>query len=99
MSGITRSRSPRHPASPARTLWRDRLVIGGAAAPALWPVLWAMWQWRQARITALAPSWAYDIPTAEAGEPEQAGIPPAESGEGREHHIPPAEAGEGELPD
>lgn len=48
------------PGDPARTLWRDRLVIGGAAAPALWPVLWATWQWRGARIRALAPSWAHD---------------------------------------
>ncbi|WP_040162825.1 hypothetical protein [Microbacterium gorillae] len=48
------------PGHPDRTLWRDRLVIGGAAAPVLWPALWAAWQWRQARIVALAPSWAYD---------------------------------------
>lgn len=50
------------PASDGRTLWRDRLVIGGAAAPALWPVLWGVWQWRAARIRALAPSWAHDLP-------------------------------------
>ncbi|KZE42334.1 hypothetical protein [Microbacterium sp. T32] len=43
-----------------RTLWRERLTIGGAAAPALWPGLWAMWQWRAARIRALAPTWAHD---------------------------------------
>jgi hypothetical protein len=48
------------PASPGRTLWRERLVIGGRAAPALWPVLWATWQWRGARIRALAPTWAHD---------------------------------------
>jgi len=48
------------PNDPARTLWRERLTIGGAAAPALWPGLWATWQWRAARIRALAPSWAYD---------------------------------------
>jgi hypothetical protein len=47
---------------PARTLWRDRLMIGGAAAPALWPALWATWQWRGARIRALAPSWAHAPP-------------------------------------
>ncbi|ALJ18974.1 hypothetical protein [Microbacterium sp. No. 7] len=47
-----------------RTLWRDRLVIGGAAAPPLWPVLWATWQWRAARLRALAPTWAFD-PEAE----------------------------------
>lgn len=45
---------------PHRTLWRDRLTIGGATAPLLWPALWATWQWRQLRITQLAPSWAFD---------------------------------------
>jgi hypothetical protein len=48
------------PGDPAKTLWRDRLVIGGRAAPVLWPALWATWQWRAARIRALAPSWAHD---------------------------------------
>ena len=48
------------PGDPLRTLWRERLVIGGAAAPALWPVLWATWQWRGARLRALAPTWAHD---------------------------------------
>ena len=48
------------PGDPAKTLWRDRLVIGGRAAPALWPVLWATWQWRGARLRALAPTWAHD---------------------------------------
>ncbi|GAA1706789.1 hypothetical protein GCM10009808_26010 [Microbacterium sediminicola] len=43
-----------------RALWRERLVIGGAAAPALWPGLWATWQWRSARVRAIAPSWAHD---------------------------------------
>ncbi|WP_029145621.1 hypothetical protein [Microbacterium luticocti] len=57
------------PGDPARTLWRERLVIGGAAAPALWPVLWTIWQWRSARIRALAPTWAHD--------PNPAGRPPA----------------------
>ncbi len=47
------------PGSPDRTLWRERLVIGGCAAPALWPGLWAIWQWRAARIRALAPSWSH----------------------------------------
>lgn len=54
------------PGRPGRTLWRDRLVIGGAAAPLLWPVLWATWQWRAARIRALAPSWAHDPEPAQA---------------------------------
>lgn len=48
------------PGDPTRTLWRDRLVIGGATAPLLWPVLWSGWQWRGARIRALAPTWAHD---------------------------------------
>ena len=53
------------PGDPSRTLWRDRLVIGGAAAAPLWPVLWATWQWRGARLKALAPTWAYDPEAAE----------------------------------
>ncbi len=53
------------PGDATKTLWRDRLVIGGVAAPALWPVLWATWQWRGARLRALAPTWAYDPETAD----------------------------------
>lgn len=45
------------PGEPGRALWRDRLVIGGPTAPALWPALWAAWQWRGVRIRALAPTW------------------------------------------
>jgi len=48
------------PGDPTKTLWRDRLVIGGPTAPALWPVLWGTWQWRAMRIRALAPTWAHD---------------------------------------
>ncbi len=48
------------PGDPSKTLWRDRLVIGGASAPVLWPILWSLWQWRAARIRALAPTWAFD---------------------------------------
>jgi hypothetical protein len=48
------------PGDAAKTLWRDRLVFGGPTAPALWPVLWTMWQWRAVRIRALAPTWAHD---------------------------------------
>jgi hypothetical protein len=51
------------PGHPDRTLWRERLVIGGVAAPALWPTLWATWQWRAHRIRSLAPSWAHDLPS------------------------------------
>lgn len=55
------------PGDPTKTLWRDRLVIGGAVAPAMWPVLWATWQWRGARLRALAPTWAHAPETAPAG--------------------------------
>lgn len=48
------------PGDPAKTLWRDRLVIGGPAAVVLWPVLWAVWQWRGVRLRQLAPTWAHD---------------------------------------
>lgn len=43
-----------------KTLYRDRLDIGGAAAPALWFPLWTVWQWRASRLKELAPTWAYD---------------------------------------
>jgi hypothetical protein len=48
------------PGRPDRTLWRDRLTVRGMTAPVLWPTLWASWQLRQARITALARTWAFD---------------------------------------
>lgn len=48
------------PGAPGRTLWRDRLVFAGPTAALLWPVLWSTWQWRGARIRALAPTWAHD---------------------------------------
>lgn len=48
------------PGHPERTLWRDRLVIGGPTAPLLWPLMWSVWQWRAARLAALAPTWAHD---------------------------------------
>jgi len=57
------------PGDASKTLWRDRLVIGGAAAPALWPVLWATWQWRGARIRAMAPTWAHDPEPAREADP------------------------------
>ena len=60
------------PGDPSKTLWRDRLVIGGPTALALWPVLWTIWQWRAARIRALAPSWAYDPERAAAQDAEPA---------------------------
>lgn len=65
------------PRDPARTLWRDRLVIGGAVAPLVWPVLWSIWQWRAARIRALAPGWAHDPPAAEPAAGVSAAAPPS----------------------
>ncbi|WP_394278865.1 hypothetical protein [Microbacterium sp.] len=52
------------PGRPDKTLWRDRLVIGGVAAPVLWPVLWGMWQYRAMRLRALAPTWSYELEAA-----------------------------------
>ncbi|MGZ0711799.1 hypothetical protein ACWPKO_26040 (plasmid) [Coraliomargarita sp. W4R53] len=48
------------PDDPSKTLWRDRLVIGGPTAALVWPLMWATWQWRASRIRALAPTWAHD---------------------------------------
>ncbi|MBB2975402.1 hypothetical protein FHX49_000968 [Microbacterium endophyticum] len=45
------------PGDPSKSIWRDRLVIRGAIAPLMWPVMWAAWQWRSIRIRALAPTW------------------------------------------
>lgn len=53
------------PGDPTKTLWRDRLTIGGPAALPLWPALWAAWQYRGLRLRALAPTWSYDPPAAE----------------------------------
>jgi hypothetical protein len=61
------------PGQPGKTLWRDRLVIAGPTAALLWPVLWATWQWRAARIRALAPTWAHDPEPADAAEAAASG--------------------------
>ncbi|WP_309068145.1 hypothetical protein [Microbacterium sp.] len=53
------------PGDPTRTLWRERLVIRGLSAPVLWAPLWALWQWRSARLRRLAPSWAFDPASSE----------------------------------
>ncbi len=58
------------PGGAGRTLWRERLVFTGAAAPALWPVLWGMWQWRAGHLRRLAPTWAFDPPAEGADDPE-----------------------------
>lgn len=55
------------PGEPAKTLWRDRLVIDGPAVVAMWPLLWATWQWRGARIRALAPTWSHDPEPSDSG--------------------------------
>ncbi|WP_394553025.1 hypothetical protein ACDF64_01545 [Agromyces sp. MMS24-JH15] len=47
------------------TLYRDRLLAttGNALADAAcWYPTWAFWQWRGARLKALAPGWAFDPP-------------------------------------
>jgi hypothetical protein len=50
------------PLPDGRTLFRDRLEYdAGAATLAIWPGLWALWQWRGARIRAIAPSWRHDL--------------------------------------
>ncbi|GAA3655440.1 hypothetical protein [Microbacterium marinilacus] len=46
------------PGDASRTLWRERLVVRGWSAAALWPVLWSMWQWRGARLRQIAPTWS-----------------------------------------
>jgi hypothetical protein len=46
------------PTGDGRTLYRDQLDFSaGLATAAVWPVYWAFWQWRGARIRALASSW------------------------------------------
>lgn len=48
------------PEQPLRTLLRDRLTFHGPAAGAFWYPLWAIWQWRGARLRSMAPNWAFD---------------------------------------
>ena len=57
------------PGDPSQTLWRDRLVIGGPTAPALWPAAVDRLAVACARASApIAPTWAHD--------PEPAGREP-----------------------
>lgn len=50
------------PLPDGRTLFRDQLTFdAGAMNLAVWPTLWALWQWRGSRIRALAPGWRYDV--------------------------------------
>jgi hypothetical protein len=75
----------RHPDNPKKTLYREQLrYSAGPFTAAVWPGLWSLWQWRSARLKALAPSWSYRLgePGAEpsgatAGEPAgEPGIEP-----------------------
>jgi hypothetical protein len=46
------------PAPGGRTLYRDRLVVSaGMLTPLAWFALWAVWQWRLARMRRLARAW------------------------------------------
>lgn len=56
------------PAPGGRTRYRDQLRVssGSALGDALaWYPVWAFWQWRGARLRALAPSWAHEPESAE----------------------------------
>ena len=67
---------PRGPGTDGRprTLYRDRLLVSaGLLTPALWYATWAFWQWRGARMRALAPGWAFDPPAAGLEEPMSEG--------------------------
>ena len=47
----------RHPEDATATLYRDRLEFdAGLANAAIWPGMWALWQWRGIRLQQLAPS-------------------------------------------
>jgi hypothetical protein len=46
------------PAPGGRTLYRDQLKYSaGPLSALLWPVYWAMWQWRAFGLKRLAPEW------------------------------------------
>lgn len=55
-----------------RTLYRDQLIVrAGVLTPLAWYTFWAFWQWRGMRLRKLAPTWAYDPPTASEQAAEQ----------------------------
>ena len=58
------------PGDPTKTLYRDRLEIAGAVAPALWYPLWSLWQWRGARMVQMAPTWAFDPELQDEDDPD-----------------------------
>ena len=46
------------PTSDGRTLFRDRLLFDAEPVSlAVWPAMWAFWQWRALQIKRLAPRW------------------------------------------
>ena len=46
------------PTKDGRTLFRDRLLFDAEPLSlAVWPGLWAFWQWRSLQLKRLAPSW------------------------------------------
>lgn len=58
------------PIGTGKTLYRDQLKFSaGKYSAAVWPGLWAFWQWRGLRLQQLAPTWSSDIgePSASAG--------------------------------
>jgi hypothetical protein len=56
----------RDPEDPSKTLYREQLrYSAGPYTAAAWPALWALWQWRSARLKQLAPTWSSRL-----GEPE-----------------------------
>ncbi|HEY8589877.1 MAG TPA: hypothetical protein VIL55_10030 [Naasia sp.] len=58
------------PAGTGKTLYRDRLRFSaGAATAAVWPSLWALWQWRGLRLQQLAPTWSDRIGEPPSGSP------------------------------
>ena len=68
-SGTTRWRSRPLPATRRRPSGATGSTIGGPTAFAVWPMLWATWQWRAARIRAMAPTWAHDPELNREAEP------------------------------
>ena len=46
------------PTDDGRTLYRDRLLFDAEPVSlAVWPGIWAFWQWRALRMKRLAPTW------------------------------------------
>ena len=57
-----------HPDDPNATLYRDRLEFdAGPSTLAMWPGMWALWQWRGLRLKQLAPSFD-ELPPEQADD-------------------------------